>query len=170
MRYVSVAVLVVVLVCASVVVNVMDWLHHVEGSDASLAGLIRGELGPVFLTARVWQRLPVASPSFLVDWRAFLVSAAFVALSVWVVRVHFKRSWLATGVCVLVAVGPVYVGARFALWENTDPSRAGPWLALVLLTLLYGLLACAVFAVVEIIRPTTARSCVSSDSIRRNAA
>ena len=117
------------------------------------SNLVTGKAHHVYLADETWQRFPAAPWPMapLIDLRAFGIVAAVVLAVIYVGRFTLRLPWSVAGLCVMAASAlPYALGARI-LASNTALATAGPWLATMLMSLLYGSVACAVLALLDIV-------------------
>ena len=106
----------------------------------------------------------------VVSFRAFGMMAVLVGAAVWIGRrmgLGFGHPLIAAG-CLLSAAIPYAIGFA-ALADNRELERVGPWLSTMLLSILYGGIACAVLAGSRLI-PFDTLLRVQSRRLQRRAA
>lgn len=152
MKPLATTVLLLSLVGVSVLLTAVAGLCDVSADDVlDLDALATGRVSSIF-GSFLWSRYPAMPPlSAIFEWRAILIIlGAFVPC--WRVLSGQRR----TRKLLLLAAPatgflPFFLG-ELVLRGNTDLSQAGPWLATMLLGVMYGLILSVILATFELCR------------------
>jgi len=157
MRIAAVCVLVVALVCTSLCTTTLNVLccanEAINRGEIFLQTLTTGQVHHIFASPFMWRTYPtVPQPMILVDIPSLLALGIFTFAVIHVVRRRVYKPWLLAGVSYLILPAALWTLCYALLRNNTVPERCGPWLARTLGSSVFSLIACSVFAVLEIIR------------------
>lgn len=145
---------IVTLLLALATTSAMSTLTHFENFSAphlTEQALITGQAHRFYMAAETWRRFPDAPRpvAAFIDLRAMTAMAALIATIVVVGRVRRRASFTTIGLLCLLSAAIPYSAGMIALRRNIIPDHAGPWLMTMLLSALYGSLACAVLAALD---------------------
>ena len=134
---------------STVICALSNFSEDIEG--ISLEALIRGNAHHMFFAPGVLRQYPsFASSGAYLDWTVLLFTGLSAAGVIRVARVWRQARWLLVGtLCLLIPI-PAYLAGTIALWNNTIPEHAGPWLSTMYLGILYTSLLCAACALLEV--------------------
>lgn len=150
-RLVAATVLATSLVIGLAVVGAVNVLANLDepSADFSVEALAVGNLWGLFSSRSAWVAAPIEFSTLLhcVDLYSLMLVVGMVATVVFVMRMKQRMSWTAVSLACLVAGSMPYVDGWLVLRQGTtSPSECGPYLAMMLLGLLYGAIFAATFA------------------------
>jgi hypothetical protein len=149
-RKINVLVVIGCLLIGSIVLSGISMLMNFDKpGEIDMDKLSQGRMGHILLTSTFWSQYP-SSPAVekfcvLFQLRAFLLTGPFIFGAYYFLRYRKKCSFLMVGLASLLAGFVAYLTGWVALIGNTDPSNCGPWVATMLIGVLYSTLACAAF-------------------------
>ncbi len=151
----AVGVIVLMVICVSVLGTMVASLAGLDATgDIELGRLVKGDLMHVLASRSLWQSFPsLPGWRMLVHERAIVIHGVVLLLVLLLVRIRFRKSWLAAGMAVLVAIPCIYAAFAVALSNNTNVQNAGAWWAALTLGSLYSCVICMLFAGLECIFP-----------------
>lgn len=127
--------------------------------DTWIEPLLAGDLLPFLSSKDLWSAFPLVPTG----WRNTLgiISAIWIVASVaggtFLLRRMLRRSWSAVGFWVLLAGAlPIVAGSYGAFAGITSPTMAGPWVATMIQSLLYGGTVCIACGLLDVIAPNLA--------------
>lgn len=167
MRLATVTILIAAIVVGSITTTAISLLVNLSHDDMvpphlTHDNLVTGKAHHLFLASQMWQRYPAPPTPFMayVDLRSGLIMLFIAGGAMCLGRCIYRWSYSLVGlICLLSGAIPYTVGTA-TLADNTAPETAGPWLACMLLSVLYGSLICIGCLVTEIVRthvPTLTR-------------
>lgn len=162
MKFLSAIVLAVSLFVALTVVSAVTVLSSMDGTeyDIHMEDLTAGRLGPMFMGPTLWANYPLFTPTRLMyttvvgnfanPYSFVLVNGLFFA-TVYLMRWKGRMPWALVSV-VTLGLGIIpYVQGRIVLHDGTAPPEVcGPWVATMLLGVLYASVLAAVVASMEL--------------------
>ena len=175
MRLGTVTILIVAIAIGSITITAISLLVNLTNDDMvpphlTHENLAAGKAHHLFLASEMWQRYPALPKPFLafVDLRWGVLMLLIGGGAMCLGRRIYQWSYSLVGLtCLLSGAIPYTVGA-FTLADNTAPDAAGPWLACMLLSVLYGSLICIAFTVADIAH-THVPKLIRRPAIRRRA-
>ena len=162
-KNITITLLTTCLLAGSVLINSIDCLTNLSGpGDLDLNRLIKGHIVQMFHSRSVWSNYPaLVHPenwSIFINLKAIMITApGFFCVGYFLGRKK-KQSFITLSLaCLSVGFIPYFLGL-FALHNNTVPENAGPWIAIMLLGLLYSISAACVCLILVLLReaPTSA--------------
>jgi hypothetical protein len=155
MKTLSVLTLILALFVASVVFTAVSVLcaWDAPSDDLRLEDLAVGRLHPMLLGPTLWSRYPNAPPlSALIDYLALSIAVPPIVAAVYLLgaRRRLPLGWVAVAVLPLGLI-PYGLGTLILRAGNFPPDTSGPWLAVMLLGVLYASCASALLAGLEIL-------------------
>ena len=145
------------LLASSVIVSFIYLLMNMgRVIDIDIDLLTEGRILHVFAASEFWLDYPAFIPleyiQVIIDFRAFFLTVPLIAYIYYLLRHKMKYSLHTTGLGVLTAGLVPYFSGMLVLTGNTDPSRCGPWLATMVLGLLYAIITCMILTGIEIVK------------------
>ena len=137
----SIATLLVVCFLASLMLTAVSVLVHLgqHGDDIRMEDLAAGHLGAMFAGPTFWSCYPsFPPPTSLIDYPAVCLFGSLFAASFYVVRIKLRKSLTAVSIVTLAIGAVLYALGVFALhYDPVEIDQSGPWLAVMLLGVLY---------------------------------
>lgn len=157
-RILSIVILVVSLFLITIILNVVNWLagdiEPVEGLDFDALG--RGNVHQMVMTGHFWQTYPSVGPfHLLINATAFFFSSILVLSAFYFLALRKKRPLTHVSLACLASGLIPYLTGMFALAVWTDHFTAqncGPWIAFMLIGMLYCWIASLAFTVLDIFK------------------
>lgn len=136
-------------------------IHQIPAQVEGL--LLIGHFESLFIWGDLWRWFP-ALPKFstILSLNAFVMMSALGGVAYFIFRVKLKLARLKTAwIISSLWIVPCLL-SLVALRGNEDFERVGSWLALVLASFVYSLLACAALAAVELLPSKSASYAIST--------
>jgi len=151
--------LVVILFCVCLglmLVTMMDYLMSTnEISKTRQEQLMQGRIESWVLSETMWSRYPALVPlpqmKGLYSTKALLMTVPLFFVLYYALRLKRKYSLFTVGLFCLGTGAIPYAIGRLALLYNTDIANIGPWVALMLLGVLYATMGCMFFAILGLL-------------------
>lgn len=130
--------------------------------------ILTGQVHHFYMAAETWRNFPhePGPIALYVDFTALGVMGAFIGAIVMLGR-RRRISWTLLGWAVVLSAAIPYVVGLYALRDNVVPERAGPWMATMLMSVLYAAIALSVLTVVDMVG--TRRAAVASTPVPQPA-
>jgi ABC-type sulfate transport system permease subunit len=140
-------------------ISMLTQLEQYQPPHVTESILARGQIFHLFLAEATWQNFP-ALPFPLMNYLDLpvFVFVAMVIAAVFLVNRYKLRVTLTTSGLLALAFSltPCFAGMMF-LSTNSDAGASGPWLAAMILSILYGSLACSLFAGLDVMQLVKAK-------------
>jgi len=153
-KVLTILTLVLALFVASVALTSISLLASLcdPADDIRLEELAAGKLGRMWTGPSLWSAYPTVPPlSAMLDNHAIMLTAAVIAAIVYVLRIRLALPLGLTSLAVLLAGAVPYSLGRMALMSGpVRPDECGPWLAVMVVGVLYFSVAGATLSGLEL--------------------
>ena len=155
----AILVFVVALFVASITTSAVRMLKDLTEFTAphlTESNIVTGKVHHFYLAHETWQRFPTLPwpISVFIDLRALGIMAVAILVVIYVGRLTLRMPYSAVGLFALSTAALPYAFGAITLANNAVPENAGPRLAIMLLSVLYGSAACAILALMDFVPPS----------------
>ncbi len=153
---VHLAVIAFCVVLGLLVITVTDyWAGAVQWNEVQQQQIMHGRIESWAQSRTTWSRFPTLVPltraKVLYDLQALYLTVPLFLAAYYTLRIKGKHSLLTVGVACLGLGAIPYAVGRLALLYNTDITNSGPWVAVMLMGILYATAACFFFALLGLL-------------------